>query len=119
MGTCHVISRIGLSALAHHDAGATGVLQTQLPQRLPAGDFGFSAFTSAAQAPPMDALEMQLACMQGMPGYGGHPPPYSLVITDACLCWSCLMSIYCNTYSGQGSAYAFSRVCVFCVRPDL
>ena len=30
-----------------------------------------SAFGAAAQAPPpIDALEMQLANMQGMPGYG-------------------------------------------------
>jgi hypothetical protein len=111
---CHVVSRIGLSAFPHHDAGATGVLQTQLPQRLPAGEFGYSAFTSAAQAAPMDALEMQLACMQGMPGYGGHPPPHGLVVADACLHWSCLKSTSCITHSGQGSAYAISRVCASC-----
>ena len=89
-----VISRIGLSAFPHHDAGATGVLQSQLPQRLPAGGFGYSAFTTAAQAPPMDALEMHLACMQGMPGYGEHPPPSGLAVADACLHWSCFKSIY-------------------------
>ena len=34
------------------------------------GAFQYSAFNAAAQVPQMDALEMQLASMQGMPGYG-------------------------------------------------
>ena len=46
------------------------MLQSQMPPRAPAGNFQMSAFGAAAQAPPMDALEMQLANMQGMPGYG-------------------------------------------------
>ena len=42
-----------------------------MPPRAPAGGFQMSAFGAAAQAPPpIDALEMQLANMQGMPGYG-------------------------------------------------
>ena len=47
------------------------MLQSQMPPRAPAGGFQMSAFGAAAQAPPpLDALEMQLANMQGMPGYG-------------------------------------------------
>ena len=65
------------------------MLQSQLPQRLPAGGFGYSAFTMAAQAPPMDALEMHLACMQGMPGYGEHQPLCGLAVADANFHWSC------------------------------
>ncbi len=53
-------------------AGAIGVLQSHVPQQQQpsASGFQYSAFSAAAQAPQMDALEMQLASMQGMPGYG-------------------------------------------------
>ncbi|CAL5225892.1 g8679 [Coccomyxa viridis] len=58
-------------------SGAIGVLQSHVPQQSHAqqhqpqmGAFHFSAFNAAAQVPQMDALEMQLASMQGMPGYG-------------------------------------------------
>ena len=46
------------------------MLQSHVPQQPQMGAFHYSAFNAAAQAPPMDALEMQLASMQGMPGYG-------------------------------------------------
>lgn len=53
------------------------MLQSHVPQQSHAqqhqpqmGAFHFSAFNAAAQVPQMDALEMQLASMQGMPGYG-------------------------------------------------
>lgn len=59
--------------------GAIGVLQSHVPhqshapqqqQQQQMGAFQYSAFNAAAQVPQMDALEMQLASMQGMPGYG-------------------------------------------------
>lgn len=47
------------------------MLQSHVPPQQPSGSFQFLAFNTAAQAPPqMDALEMQLASMQGMPSYG-------------------------------------------------
>ena len=46
------------------------MLQSQMPPRAPAGSFQMSAFGAAAQVPSMDALEMHLANMQGMPGFG-------------------------------------------------
>ena len=58
--------------------GAHGVLQSQVPQQPQVGGFHYSAFNAAAQAPQMDALEMQLASMQGMPGYGEACCPISL-----------------------------------------
>ena len=52
------------------------MLQSHVPQQSHAQHqqhmtgFHYSAFNAAAQAPQMDALEMHLAGMQGMPGYG-------------------------------------------------
>ena len=68
---CEALSEDRVARAACACAGAIGVLQSQMPPRAPAGGFQMSAFGAAAQAPPpMDALEMQLANMQGMPGYG-------------------------------------------------
>ena len=68
------------ASLAESDCavvGAIGVLQSHVPQQSHGppqqqmmGTFHYSAFNAAAQVPQMDALEMQLASMQGMPGYG-------------------------------------------------
>lgn len=46
------------------------MLQLHVPQQPQMGAFQYSAFGAAAQAPQMDALEMHLASMQGMPGFG-------------------------------------------------
>ena len=66
--------------------GAIGVLQSHVPhqshmQQQQMGAFQYSAFNAAAQVPQMDALEMHLAGMQGMPGYGRAPLEISNLVS--------------------------------------
>ena len=73
--------------------GAIGVRQSHVPhqshmqqQQQQMGAFQYSAFNAAAQVPQMDALEMRLAGMQGMPGYGRALLEYQILYLYALQC---------------------------------